>query len=193
MGFEVQSPPEAMDLWVQRGVGGGETLKDGSWACGDLRGPAGTCVDLCLSRSLSAVIKGLLPSDSQGSWSRVGWGEGPGPLLGTSVGPGSALPSLTRPRVCPTLPGPHLESRSPGTPWGRTAEAPVGGPGARSPGVLGAVISSRDRSVKLWSPWFNHTGTQVLLGRHLYAVPASKSADFSDPHTSGRPPETQSC
>ena len=39
MGFEVQSPPEAMDLWVQRGVGGGETLKDGSWACGDLCGP----------------------------------------------------------------------------------------------------------------------------------------------------------
>lgn len=119
IGFEVQSPPEAVDLWVQRGVGGGETLKDGSWACGDLRGPAGTCVDLCLSPSLSAVIKGLLPSDSQGSWSRVGWGEGPGPLLGTSVGPGSALPSLTRPRVCPTLPGPHLESRSPGTPWGQ--------------------------------------------------------------------------
>ena len=57
-------------------------------------------MDLCLSPSLSAVIKGLLPSDSQGSWSRVGWGEGPGPLLDTAAQAwGQGLP-------CPPPPGP---------------------------------------------------------------------------------------
>ena len=39
MGFEVQSPLGAVDLRVHRGVSRGETLKDGSWACGDLHGP----------------------------------------------------------------------------------------------------------------------------------------------------------
>ena len=65
----------------------------------------------------------------------------------------------------------------------------MGGSGAWSPDVLGAVVSSRDRSVKLWSRWFDHTGTQVLLGRRLQTGPSQPTSVTPTPQEAPRNPK----